>query len=710
MLVPRKALKLGDAQPRPVPRRGAGDVRLRRDDDRLRPRLRPRAEARRQAVHHPRPRLPRRPTPSSTARRCRPASRLAINPHVLHQQGHPGRPRAAGRRSGSTPAVFDSPDRPAWDREFLVVEETLPAGTTLIEGSVQSDAGQLDAGRRRAHVLLRPRARTRARSTTTSPATCPAEYRALPTKIRAAYDPGVDPPRPGRRRSRSSPPASRRPTPTGPRPTSCYARGKALFQARPAPPRPPSRSRSSSAATRLRDDVAQDAARMLLTIHIKDYQPRKVVQDFEILTREGPRAGHPVRRGPGRRPGLPRHRRARAGLPGLPGDRRGELPRGRPGRRGPPPARQDARRRSPTCSTSGASRPTRRRSRATSSASRRSSPAPPTRANTDPALRRELADAGVTRSELILQAIRMIQVVLSQSPRNPLADEASLALLGVLPRAGGLRLGRQARPEVRQALPEEHVPRQLPVQRGPGPVLARQVRPGHRGRRGDRQGHLQGRQRRRPAQPEQVAGDLHPRPDLRRPPQPGQGRRILQAGRRPVRRRRRRRQGPDPQGPEAARGLDRPARRDGRPPGRRSAAIDAEPPSRGRSSLDYRNIAEVDVKVYPVDLMRLYLTRRNLDGIAGIDLAGITPTGRGDGQARRRAPTSPTRSRRSTCPLTKEGAYLVMARGENLYASGIVLVTPLELEVLEEADAGPGPRGGPRRQDQGPRCPRCRSR
>ncbi len=42
-------------------------------------------------------------------------------------------------------------------------------------------------------------------------------------------------------------------------------------------------------------------------------------------------------------------------------------------------------------------------------------------------------------------------------------------------------------------------------------------------------------------------------------------------------------------------------------------------------TLDYRNIAEADVKVYPVDLMRLYLTRRNLDGIAGIDLAGITP-------------------------------------------------------------------------------------
>ena len=33
----------------------------------------------------------------------------------------------------------------------------------------------------------------------------------------------------------------------------------------------------------------------------------------------------------------------------------------------------------------------------------------------------------------------------------------------------------------------------------------------------------------------------------------------------------------------------------------------------------------MDIKVYPVDLMQLYLTRRNLNGIAGIDLAGITP-------------------------------------------------------------------------------------
>ena len=85
--------------------------------------------------------------------------------------------------------------------------------------------------------------------------------------------------------------------------------------------------------------------------------------------------------------------------------------------------------------------------------------------------------------------------------------------------------------------------------------------------------------------------------------------------------------------------------------------------------------------------MQLYLTRRNLNEIAGIDLAGITPlvdksVPLGDGS------DYDDRSKFIDLPLTKEGAYLVMIRGENLYASGIVLVSPLELEVLEEPASG----------------------
>jgi hypothetical protein len=112
-------------------------------------------------------------------------------------------------------------------------------------------------------------------------------------------------------------------------------------------------------------------------------------------------------------------------------------------------------------------------------------------------------------------------------------------------------------------------------------------------------------------------------------------------------------------------------------------ALPAAAPEAKRVELDYRNIAEVDVKVYPVDLMRLYLTRRSLEGIASIDLAGITPLlektiALGDGK------DFDDKLKALDLPLSQEGAYLVMARGENLYASGIALVSPLEMEVIEE--------------------------
>ena len=105
------------------------------------------------------------------------------------------------------------------------------------------------------------------------------------------------------------------------------------------------------------------------------------------------------------------------------------------------------------------------------------------------------------------------------------------------------------------------------------------------------------------------------------------------------------------------------------------------------ATLEYRNIATADVKVYPVDLMRLYLTRRNLDAIAGIDLAGIKPFHQatiklGDGK------DFDDKARAIDFPVRKEGAYLVMVRGDDRYASGILLVSPLELQVLEEPESG----------------------
>ena len=97
------------------------------------------------------------------------------------------------------------------------------------------------------------------------------------------------------------------------------------------------------------------------------------------------------------------------------------------------------------------------------------------RAFTDPNLRRELAAAGITRSELLLQTIRMIQVFLAQSPRNPMADEASLALVGAFTELEDFKAVVRLAGPVRQALSQEHLPRQLPVQRGAGRLPPRPV-------------------------------------------------------------------------------------------------------------------------------------------------------------------------------------------------------------------------------------------
>ncbi len=335
-----------------------------------------------------------------------------------------------------------------------------------------------------------------------------------------------------------------------------------------------------------------------------------------------------------------------------------------------------------------------------------------TQAFSDAKLRRELADAGVTRTELILQSIRLIQAFLAQSPKNPLADEASLALVNnfleledhkSVVRLAGRFAGLYPKStfldsfQYSEALGEfylGHYDRAVEV----ADKIAKAT---YKDAAGAEQPSTNKRK-----------GDLHPWPDLRRPPPapPSALEYYRQVAERFT---------------DAAEAVTSFTRKDlklaevtvVRPPDERKAEVGG---SRGSAAIDWWrlaiidwwrsrwssqatsldprfpghaqagttcNIAEADVKVYPVDLMRLYLTRRNLDQIAGIDLAGITPVvektiklGTGEDFAEK--------LRTIDLGLTKEGAYLVMVRGDNLYTSGIVLVSPLELEVLEEPASG----------------------
>ncbi len=104
-------------------------------------------------------------------------------------------------------------------------------------------------------------------------------------------------------------------------------------------------------------------------------------------------------------------------------------------------------------------------------------------------------------------------------------------------------------------------------------------------------------------------------------------------------------------------------------------------------TLTHRNVKEAFCQVYRVDLMKLYLREKNLSNITKVNLAGIAPLIKqtlklGDGK------DYVDKERKTTLNLTDEGAYLVICRGDDLFASGLVLITPLKIEVQEDATSG----------------------
>ena len=186
----------------------------------------------------------------------------ANKPFVLHRRvywrRHPeldGKPLPTGlRRRRSTPQTFENtrharsplggkvpiarrglsrPARaasPSWERDFLVVEEYLPAGTTLVEGSVQSQAGALHGRGRRPDLLLRARPVPGAISYDVY-GYLPGQYRALPAERLAAPTSRAAATWASRASFKVLAPGEKSTDPYKPTPDELYARGKALFDA-----------------------------------------------------------------------------------------------------------------------------------------------------------------------------------------------------------------------------------------------------------------------------------------------------------------------------------------------------------------------------------------------------------------------------------------------------------------------------------------------
>ena len=104
-------------------------------------------------------------------------------------------------------------------------------------------------------------------------------------------------------------------------------------------------------------------------------------------------------------------------------------------------------------------------------------------------------------------------------------------------------------------------------------------------------------------------------------------------------------------------------------------------------TLRYRNVKEVDARAYRVDLMKFYLLQKNLNDITNINLAGITPyyqatTPLGDGK------DYAEKTMTLTLPLKEEGAYLIVVKETEIDASGLALISPLRVDVDEDAESG----------------------
>ncbi len=98
-----------------------------------------------------------------------------------------------------------------------------------------------------------------------------------------------------------------------------------------------------------------------------------------------------------------------------------------------------------------------------------------------------------------------------------------------------------------------------------------------------------------------------------------------------------------------------------------------------------RNLDDADLLLYQVDLMRLLLREKNLASVAGIRLAGIEPIHRATVAlrgGRLREATTPV-----SLPLKEPGAYLVVLKGEQAGLSSMVLYSDLDLVVQEDRTA-----------------------
>ncbi len=106
------------------------------------------------------------------------------------------------------------------------------------------------------------------------------------------------------------------------------------------------------------------------------------------------------------------------------------------------------------------------------------------------------------------------------------------------------------------------------------------------------------------------------------------------------------------------------------------------PEAKSQVKLEWRNLERVEITVYKVDLMRLYLMRKSLSDMGKVQLFGIAPSHR-ETLKLTEGVDYRDHDRKLELPLEEAGAYLVIARSGELRSSGLLLRTDLSIDAQE---------------------------
>jgi len=578
-----------------------------------------------------------------------------------------------GGRARLSLTVSSAPNqvRPGSAEDPVVVEDTLPSGARLVEGSVSGDILRTEQDRGRLRFYLPPHRYGETTITYDIFGAFEGKSRIRPARVYRLSRP--EQAHASNEATLTIPPAGTKSAdPYEPTPDELFARGQRLFEkgriAESAGP-----LEALAAKYTMQDHVAREAARMLLDAHIAGKQPRKIVEDFEILKSKAPDLVIPtekIKAVGDAYAAIGEHERAmlvwRAMIDS------GYL--------------EDVQ-------LAQTLRRTERPLEAAAylldlwkaypnSAGRQSDFFGLSRwlsqladeSTTNAATRRRLLAANVTRSQLLAQSVALTQLFLTLTPDDPLADEANLAILSDLASLDADKTVVSVAQRAARLYPKSRFLDSFQF----AEALAR---------------FDLGEMDEAVAIARKISETVYEEPGGVKRPSPNRNQAIYIMAQifdaradfpkaldsyRQV-------SGEFPDAAVAIKALER--KHLSLPEVTVVPTTAAGGPVKAKIEVSHRNVAAMELKIYPVDLLRLYLSKRTLDKIDAVDLAGIRPlkesketlgTGKDFADGKREI----------ALDLPGEGAYLVMTRADDLFASGIVLATPIDLKVMEDATSG----------------------